>query len=77
MIEQVHKRIEDWERCQRAETWTRSSQVPSAGSAPSVFAMFVMAVSFLPVLVLQEKRDSCSARAHAKTFAYWPAHCSL
>jgi Cu(I)/Ag(I) efflux system membrane protein CusA/SilA len=54
VVEQTHKRLEEWERGGRKEDYRRVviDAVKSVG-APSFFALLVIAVSFLPVLTLE------------------------
>ena len=54
VVEQVHKRLEEWERNGRRGDYTEVivSAVKQVGGA-SFFALLVLAVSFLPVLTLE------------------------
>ncbi len=54
MVEQVHKRLEEWERTGRRADYREVivSAVQQVGGA-SFFALLVIAVSFLPVLTLE------------------------
>ena len=54
VVEQVHKRLEEWERKGRQEeAFTVIVEAVKAVAGPSFFALLVIAVSFLPVLTLQ------------------------
>jgi len=54
VVEQTHKKLEEWERNGRKEDYTRVvvDAVKEVGG-PSFFALLVIAVSFLPVLALE------------------------
>ncbi|HUR33016.1 MAG TPA: efflux RND transporter permease subunit, partial [Vicinamibacterales bacterium] len=54
VVEQTHKKLEEWERDGRREDYTRVivNAVKEVGG-PSFFALLVIAVSFLPVLTLE------------------------
>jgi Cu(I)/Ag(I) efflux system membrane protein CusA/SilA len=54
VVEQIHKRLEQWEREGRQENYHRVlvDAVKQVGG-PSFFALLVIAVSFLPVLTLE------------------------
>ena len=54
VVEQAHKKLEQWERTGRKEDYHRVlvDAVKQVG-APSFFALLVIAVSFLPVLTLE------------------------
>jgi Cu(I)/Ag(I) efflux system membrane protein CusA/SilA len=54
VVEQIHKKLERWERDGRTEDYERVliDAVKQVG-APSFFALLVIAVSFLPVLTLE------------------------
>lgn len=54
VVEQTHKKLEEWERNGRKEDYHRVviDAVKEVG-APSFFALLVIAVSFLPVLTLE------------------------
>jgi Cu(I)/Ag(I) efflux system membrane protein CusA/SilA len=54
VVEQTHKRLEEWERTGRQEDYHRVivNAVKEVGG-PSFFALLVIAVSFLPVLTLE------------------------
>ncbi|MBI5281234.1 MAG: efflux RND transporter permease subunit [Candidatus Solibacter usitatus] len=54
VVEQTHKKLEEWERGGRKEDYTRVviDAVKEVGG-PSFFALLVIAVSFLPVLALE------------------------
>ncbi|MCW5976642.1 MAG: efflux RND transporter permease subunit [Bryobacteraceae bacterium] len=54
VVEQVHKKLEEWERDGRREDYHRVviGAVKEVGG-PSFFALLVIAVSFLPVLTLE------------------------
>ncbi len=54
VVEQTHKKLEEWERNGRKEDYTRVviDAVKEVGG-PSFYALLVIAVSFLPVLALE------------------------
>ena len=54
VVEQTHKKLEEWERTGRKEDYRRVviEAVKEVGG-PSFFALLVIAVSFLPVLTLE------------------------
>lgn len=54
VVEQTHKKLEEWERTGRKEDYHRVvlNAVKEVG-APSFFALLVIAVSFMPVLTLE------------------------
>ncbi|HLJ49722.1 MAG TPA: CusA/CzcA family heavy metal efflux RND transporter [Bryobacteraceae bacterium] len=54
VVEQTHKKLEEWERAGRKEDYHRVvlNAVKEVG-APSFFALLVIAVSFIPVLTLE------------------------
>ena len=54
VVEQTHKKLEEWERTGRKEDYHRVviDAVKEVGG-PSFFALLVIAVSFLPVLTLE------------------------
>ena len=54
VVEQTHKKLEEWERTGRKEDYPRVviSAVKEVGG-PSFFALLVIAVSFMPVLTLE------------------------
>lgn len=54
VVEQTHKKLEEWERNGRQEDYTSviTTAVKEVGG-PSFFALLVIAVSFLPVLTLE------------------------
>src|SRR5947199_1685596 len=54
VVEQTHKKLEEWERTGRKEDYHRVvlNAVKEVGG-PSFFALLVIAVSFLPVLTLE------------------------
>jgi Cu(I)/Ag(I) efflux system membrane protein CusA/SilA len=70
VVEQTHKKLEEWERMGRKEDYrgvivTAVKQV----AGPSFFALLVIAVSFLPVLTLEaEEGRLFRPLAYTKTF---------
>ena len=70
VVEQTHKRLEEWERGGRKEDYQRVviDAVKSVGG-PSFFALLVIAVSFLPVLTLEAQEGRLfKPLAYTKTF---------
>jgi Cu(I)/Ag(I) efflux system membrane protein CusA/SilA len=63
VVEQTHKKLEQWERTGRKEDYHRVviDAVKEVGG-PSFFALLVIAVSFLPVLTLEAQKGGCSSR---------------
>ena len=54
VVEQTHKKLEEWERNGRGAITRRWLSRPSRKwRRPSFFALLVIAVSFLPVLTLE------------------------
>ncbi len=56
VVEQTHKKLEEWERTGRKEDYHRVviNAVKEVGG-PSFFALLVIAVSFMPVLTLEDQ----------------------
>ncbi|MGB7847341.1 MAG: CusA/CzcA family heavy metal efflux RND transporter [Candidatus Acidiferrum sp.] len=71
VVEQTHKRLEEWERNEQAGDCT--SVIVTAVkqvAAPSFFALLVIAVSFLPVLTLEAQEGRLfKPLAYTKTLA--------
>jgi Cu(I)/Ag(I) efflux system membrane protein CusA/SilA len=71
VVEQTHKRLEEWDRTGRKEDYTRVviDAVKEVGG-PSFFALLVIAVSFLPVLTLEAQEGRLfQPLAYTKNFA--------
>jgi copper/silver efflux system protein len=71
VVEQTHKKLEEWERNGRKEDYHRVviNAVKEVGG-PSFFALLVIAVSFLPVLTLEAQEGRLFAPlAYTKNFA--------
>ena len=71
VVEQTHKRLEEWERNGRREDYTRVviNAVKEVGG-PSFFALLVIAVSFLPVLALEAQEGRLfKPLAYTKNFS--------
>ena len=71
VVEQTHKKLEEWERNGRVEDYTRViiNAVKEVGG-PSFFALLVIAVSFLPVLTLEAQEGRLfRPLAYTKNFA--------
>ncbi len=71
VVEQTHKKLEEWERNGRQENYTRVivNAVKEVGG-PSFFALLVIAVSFLPVLTLEAQEGRLfRPLAYTKNFA--------
>ena len=70
VVEQTHKKLEEWERGGRHEDYHRVvlNAVKEVG-APSFFALLVIAVSFLPVLTLEAQGDYAGAKRMLDTLA--------
>ncbi len=71
VVEQTHKKLEEWERGGRVEDYHRVvvDAVKEVGG-PSFFALLVIAVSFLPVLALEAQEGRLfKPLAYTKNFA--------
>ncbi len=71
VVEQTHKKLEEWERTGRREDYHRVviDAVKEVGG-PSFFALLVIAVSFLPVLTLEAQEGRLfKPLAYTKNFA--------
>ena len=71
VVEQTHKKLEEWERTGRREDYRRVviDAVKEVGG-PSFFALLVIAVSFLPVLTLEAQEGRLfKPLAYTKNFA--------
>ncbi len=71
VVEQTHKKLEEWERGGRKEDYHRVviNAVKEVGG-PSFFALLVIAVSFLPVLTLEAQEGRLFAPlAYTKNFS--------
>jgi Cu(I)/Ag(I) efflux system membrane protein CusA/SilA len=71
VVEQTHKKLEEWERTGRHEDYHRVviDAVKEVGG-PSFFALLVIAVSFLPVLTLEAQEGRLfKPLAYTKNFA--------
>jgi len=71
VVEQVHKKLEAWQRTDRQEDYQRViiNAVKEVGG-PSFFALLVIAVSFLPVLTLEAQEGRLfKPLAYTKTLA--------
>ena len=71
VVEQTHKKLEEWERTGRKEDYHRVviDAVKEVGG-PSFFALLVIAVSFLPVLTLEAQEGRLfKPLAYTKTFS--------
>ncbi len=71
VVEQTHKKLEEWERTGRREDYHRVivNAVKEVGG-PSFFALLVIAVSFLPVLTLEAQEGRLfKPLAYTKTFS--------
>jgi Cu(I)/Ag(I) efflux system membrane protein CusA/SilA len=71
VVEQTHKKLEQWQRTGRKEDYHRVviNAVKEVGG-PSFFALLVIAVSFLPVLTLEAQEGRLfKPLAYTKTFS--------
>jgi Cu(I)/Ag(I) efflux system membrane protein CusA/SilA len=71
VVEQTHKKLEQWQRTDRKEDYHRVviDAVKEVGG-PSFFALLVIAVSFLPVLTLEAQEGRLfKPLAYTKTFS--------
>ena len=71
VVEQTHKKLEEWERSGRKEDYRRViiDAVKEVGG-PSFFALLVIAVSFLPVLTLEAQEGRLfKPLAYTKNFS--------
>jgi Cu(I)/Ag(I) efflux system membrane protein CusA/SilA len=71
VVEQTHKKLEEWERTGRKENYHRVviDAVKEVGG-PSFFALLVIAVAFLPVLTLEAQEGRLfKPLAYTKTFS--------
>ena len=71
VVEQTHKKLEEWERDGRRDDYQRVvvDAVKEVGG-PSFFALLVIAVSFLPVLTLEAQEGRLfKPLAYTKNFA--------
>ena len=71
VVEQVHKKLEEWERTGRKEDYHRVvvDAVKQVGG-PSFFALLVIAVAFLPVLTLEAQEGRLfKPLAYTKNFS--------
>ena len=71
VVEQTHKKLEEWERTGRKEDYHRVviDAVKEVGG-PSFFALLVIAASFLPVLTLEAQEGRLfKPLAYTKTFS--------
>jgi Cu(I)/Ag(I) efflux system membrane protein CusA/SilA len=71
VVEQTHKKLEEWERAGRKEDYHRVvvNAVKEVGG-PSFFALLVIAVSFLPVLTLEAQEGRLfKPLAYTKNFS--------
>ncbi|MEO8128078.1 MAG: CusA/CzcA family heavy metal efflux RND transporter, partial [Bryobacteraceae bacterium] len=71
VVEQTHKKLEEWERTGRKEDYHRVviDAVKEVGG-PSFFALLVIAVAFLPVLALEAQEGRLfKPLAYTKTFS--------
>jgi len=71
VVEQTHKKLEEWERAGRPRDYQRVviEAVKEVGG-PSFFALLVIAVSFLPVLTLEAQEGRLfKPLAYTKTFS--------
>jgi Cu(I)/Ag(I) efflux system membrane protein CusA/SilA len=71
VVEQTHKKLEEWERSGRKQDYHRVviDAVKEVGG-PSFFALLVIAVSFLPVLTLEAQEGRLfKPLAYTKTFS--------
>ena len=71
VVEQTHKKLEEWERTGRKENYHRViiDAVKEVGG-PSFFALLVIAVAFLPVLALEAQEGRLfKPLAYTKTFS--------
>jgi Cu(I)/Ag(I) efflux system membrane protein CusA/SilA len=71
VVEQTHKKLEEWERTGRKEDYHRVvvNAVKEVGG-PSFFALLVIAVSFLPVLTLEAQEGRLfKPLAYTKNFS--------
>ena len=71
VVEQTHKKLEQWQRTGRKEDYRRVviDAVKEVGG-PSFFALLVIAVSFLPVLTLEAQEGRLfKPLAYTKTFS--------
>ena len=71
VVEQTHKKLEQWQRTGRTEDYHRVviDAVKEVGG-PSFFALLVIAVSFLPVLTLEAQEGRLfKPLAYTKTFS--------
>ena len=71
VVEQTHKKLEEWERTGRKEDYRRVviNAVKEVGG-PSFFALLVIAVSFLPVLTLEAQEGRLfKPLAYTKNFS--------
>jgi len=71
VVEQTHKKLEEWERTGRKEDYTQVvlNAVKEVGG-PSFFALLVIAVSFLPVLTLEAQEGRLfKPLAYTKNFS--------
>src|SRR5439155_6869611 len=71
VVEQTHKKLEQWQRTGRKEDYHRVviDAVKEVGG-PSFFALLVIAVSFLPVLTLEAQEGRLfKPLAYTKTFS--------
>ncbi len=71
VVEQTHKKLEEWERTGRKEDYHRVviNAVKEVGG-PSFFALLVIAVAFLPVLALEAQEGRLfKPLAYTKTFS--------
>lgn len=71
VVEQTHKKLEEWERTGRKEDYHRVviNAIKEVGG-PSFFALLVIAVAFLPVLALEAQEGKLfKPLAYTKTFS--------
>ncbi len=71
VVEQTHKKLEEWQRTGRKEDYRRVivNAVKEVGG-PSFFALLVIAVAFLPVLTLEAQEGRLfKPLAYTKTFS--------
>jgi hypothetical protein len=71
VVEQTHKKLEEWERTGRKQDYHRVviDAVKEVGG-PSFFALLVIAVAFLPVLTLEAQEGRLfKPLAYTKTFS--------
>jgi copper/silver efflux system protein len=71
VVEQTHKKLEEWERGGRREDYHRVViDAVKEVAGPSFFALLVIAVSFLPVLTLEAQEGRLfKPLAYTKTFS--------